>query len=314
MGPVTDNVSHGQSVGMRRHEADRRPQSGDAAKCSRNPERPPKVGALCKRNHARRKRGGPSACRAARRLGGVPRISGAAEDVVERVGARRKFGTVGLAEYHRAGRAEAPDDECIFLRNVIGIDRRPEGRPQPGDRRHILDADGQSAEKPRVLPFLNSPIELGRVVQCSRVQRDDGVEDRVELGDAFETRLDRFDGGDLAGGDSAPQFKGGQVCDDRPPPSQAGLQLGVQGFQRLLRHHLSDRLEQTSSDDGNPAADSGNVRVVGHHRERTRLLLENNRGCAFRKTHVSPCRQSASRRTEEGLCPSARHRWRTRRR
>ena len=196
---------------IRRHEADRRPQSGDAAKCSRDPERSTKVGALCERNHAGRKRGGPSAGRAARRLGGVPRISSAAEDVVERVGAGRKFGTVGLAEYHRAGRAEAPDDECIFLRNVVGIDRRPEGRPQPGDRCHILDADGQSAEKPRVLPFLNSPVELGRIVQCSRVQRDDGVEGRVELGDAFETGLDRFDGGDLAGGDSAPQFKGGQV-------------------------------------------------------------------------------------------------------
>ena len=107
--------------------------------------------------------------------------------------------------------AKALDDERIFLRDVVGINRRAERGPQPRDRRHILDAHGQSAEQTRILTPGEPRIERPRVIHGPRVQRDDGVQFLVELRDAFQRGANNVGHRDLAGANPALQLRRGQI-------------------------------------------------------------------------------------------------------
>ena len=136
---------------MGRDEADRRTQTDDAAERCRDAERTAEIGAFGERNHAGGERRGAAAGRSARALAGVPGIARPAEDFVERVAAGGEFRAVGLAEDDRARVPEPSDDLSVLVGHVVGVDRRTVRGPQRGDRRDVLDADGQSAERPRIV-------------------------------------------------------------------------------------------------------------------------------------------------------------------
>ena len=94
-----------------------------------------------------------------------------------------------------------------FGGDVIGIERRAERRAQSGDRRHILDADGEPAQQSRIFAAREPSIELTRVIHRLRVVRDHGVDLFVELPDAVEAGPDRVGHGDLSSADPPAQFR-----------------------------------------------------------------------------------------------------------
>ena len=181
IGPVTCSVSHTQSVGC----VGTRPTDG------RNPATPQNAAGM--RSEPPRSVPSASAIMPVARAAApppveppadfvrVPRISRATKNLVERVRAGGELRAVRLAENHGTRLAQAPDDKGIFLGDVVCVNRRAKGRPETRDRRDVLDANRQPAQRPRVVAFLDPPIELPRVIERLRIQRDDGVQRRVEL-------------------------------------------------------------------------------------------------------------------------------------
>ena len=206
IGPVTCSVSHTQSVGcVGTNPTDgRNPMTPQNAAGMRSdpPRSVPSASAIMPVASA----AAPPPVDPPADFVVIPRISRASEYVVERVGAGRELRAVRLAENDRARLAKPADDERIFLRHVVCVDRRAERRAQPRDGRDVLDADGQPAERSRIVALLDPAIELRGIFERMRIQRDDGVERGVVLRDTLETGLDRFDDGHFPRRDPPPQL------------------------------------------------------------------------------------------------------------
>ena len=112
--------------GPRGHQARRRPEPDDPAERCGDAQRAAQIGPLGQRDHACGQRGRAAAGGAARAPLRVPRIPGAAEDLVEGVAPRGELGAVGLAEDDGAGLAEAPHHERVLGRGC--------GRRRPASR------------------------------------------------------------------------------------------------------------------------------------------------------------------------------------
>src|SRR6516165_8480042 len=96
---------------------------------------------------ARGERGRRSARGATWRAAEVPGIVGAAVDVVEAVPVAEHIGHVGLAEYDRAGGANARDHERVLPGYEILERRHAPGGRQAVDVERFLDHDGNALER-----------------------------------------------------------------------------------------------------------------------------------------------------------------------
>ena len=229
IGPVTCSVSHTQSVGcVGTNPTDGRnpvtPQNAAGIR-SEPPRSVPSARAIMPVARA----AAPPPVEPPADFVGIPRISRASKHLVERVGAGRKLRAVRLAENHGTRCAQPADDKRIFLGYVVCVNRRPERRPQTRDWRDVLDADRQSAQRSRIVSFLDPAIELHGVIERLRIQRDDGVQRRVELPDALEARLHRFRDGHFPRGDS---------------PAATLLRKGRQDSRRPISHERDGAAER----------------------------------------------------------------------
>ena len=103
----------------------------------------PSASGTMPRSHRRRRAG----ARAAGRQRRVPGIARGREQRVVAERAVAELGGVGLADDHRAGGAQALDDDVVLLGHVVGVEARAEGRAQPGGADQVLDRHRHAGER-----------------------------------------------------------------------------------------------------------------------------------------------------------------------
>ncbi len=107
---------------------------------------------------------------------------------------------MGLADDHRAGRAQPPHDLGVLARGVaecVGAARGDLAR----DVRVVLDRDRHAEQRARVAAAA-APVGLVGLGQRALGEDDaEGVERRVEAGDPLEVGLGQLARGDVARGD-----------------------------------------------------------------------------------------------------------------
>src|SRR5207253_3055964 len=82
---------------------------------------------------------------------------------------------------------------------------------EPGDRGHVLDADGQAREQTHLLAAHQPQLQVAGVVERPGIERDDGVDGGVVALDARQARLDDLDGRDFARPDEPRELGGGAI-------------------------------------------------------------------------------------------------------
>src|SRR5262249_7021533 len=82
-------------------------------------------------------------------------------------------------------------------------DARRRGGAEPGRADDVFHRDGDAGERAGILARGDAPIErLGGGDGARVVDREEGAEARVDLGDAREARARELDGGELAAADA----------------------------------------------------------------------------------------------------------------
>ena len=194
-----------------RNEPDRRSEPDHAAERRGNPERPAQVRPFGERDHAGDEPSRAAACRAAGAARRIPRVARAAEHLVEGVPTGGELGTVRLPEDHGARVPQPADDQGILGGYVVPIERGAVRRTEPGDRGHVLDADGQAREQTHLLAAHQPQLQVAGVVERPGIERDDGVDGGVVALDARQARLDDLDGRDFARPDEPRELGGGAI-------------------------------------------------------------------------------------------------------
>jgi len=93
---------------------------------------------------------------------------------------------------------------------VVLVERRPERGAEPRHR-HVLDADGEPAQRARRLSAREPSLQLAGVVQGARVQRHDRVDDGVVTLEPREAGLDGLDRRHGSSADEPPELGRRQV-------------------------------------------------------------------------------------------------------
>ena len=143
--------------------------------------------------------GGQRHRRAARRSAAgerrVPGVERLAEDFVVGVAAGAEFRCVRLGEHDAATRLDPVDQRMRGFWNMVGMDRRAIGGPDPLDIHEVLDRDRQSSE-PAARVAAGQTALFGKpprvITGPLGTKRWQGVHRRLDRVDAGERRVDQF--------------------------------------------------------------------------------------------------------------------------
>ncbi len=221
---------------VRRHEAEAGAKPEDVVPAGRIAQASAVVAAVGDRQHAQRERDRGAAAAAA----GGPRlivgVAGRAIDGIVGVRAQAEFGHVGLADEDRAGAAHPLHHDAISRRNEVREDARAHRHRHALDGREILHGEREAVQRPPQLAARQLCIALARLRQQGGavLQRDDGVDPRVEPLDVVE-----MGGHDLDARDAPRADRRGQADrihhDDVGRRSRRQCQLAAIGS---ARHHV----------------------------------------------------------------------------
>ena len=165
----------------------------------RQPDRAAGIRAEGAEDEAGRYRGPRPARRAARDVGGVPRIAG--RPVVRVVPGRavRELGEVERADVECAGCVEPRKDGGGAIRHEVAPDLRAAGAHHPRPVEHVLVGEGDPVQRPRLVSGREGPVRrVGLGQRLVRIEAEEAVE---RAGVAFDPLY--AGGGDLAGGELA---------------------------------------------------------------------------------------------------------------
>ena len=121
-------------------------QSDNGAEAGRDSEAAAEVAAGRQPYLAGGERGGGSAGRAAAGLGGVPGVARLAEDLVEGVRSRAKFGGVGLGENYASFGFEDGYEKVGLVRHVVGEYGRAASAADAGHVNEVFDGYGEAVK------------------------------------------------------------------------------------------------------------------------------------------------------------------------
>ena len=199
IGPCTDSCDQPIGAGQVGTRPGRRAQADDVAEGGRVAQRAAHVAALGQRHEPGGQRRGRTAGGPARRQPVPVGVVGHAEDRVERVRARRELRHVRLADPDRAGRLQPRHHQLVASGTVFGVQRRAPRRPHAAGGVGVLVRDGQAVQRADRTPRGQRRVGgVGGGPRALGVQRDDGVDLRVELLDAVQVGLEQLARGDLA--------------------------------------------------------------------------------------------------------------------
>ena len=187
------------NLAERRHDAIARLVAEDAAGGSRTPDRTADVAAELERREAGGESGRGTSGRAARRPFQVPWVVRLAEHVVVALRVACVDRQVRLAEDDGAGRAQPGDRHGVDLRNVAAQFGCAGGRAHPDGLKGVLDRHRDAVERAQVPAVGQCPVRGVRLPAGPLdVERDNGVERRVQTIDAVEEEFEVVAGGDPA--------------------------------------------------------------------------------------------------------------------
>jgi hypothetical protein len=107
---------------------------------------------------------------------------------------------------------------------VVRDDLPPARRPQRGRLKAVLDREGDAVERPPALALRDCLVCLARALPRGvGVERDDGIELRVQSLDAREVVVEQLDAADLALADRVRE-RGRGAKGDVPPDSLARIE------------------------------------------------------------------------------------------
>ena len=184
-------------VGKRRHgelsalrnERLARPVTVHAAERRRHADGPADVRAHLERGEPGRQRGGAAPAAASRRAARVPGIAGAAVDRIVGLPVGQRGRDIGLAEQHRARRAEARRHRAVVRRDIALPLGHAAGGLETDDVDGFLQRDRQAAERRSLAPgggLIGGARLLARPLE---VADDDGVEPPVVPLDALDVEV-----------------------------------------------------------------------------------------------------------------------------
>jgi hypothetical protein len=194
IGPCTLPTSQGSGTGKRGTS----PTVGRSPTTPQNaagdPQGAPEVRAFGKGDHPAGERGGATAGRPASAQREIPWVARCAKDFVDRVRAGGEFRRVGLANDDGAGFLEPRHHRRVLARDVIGIERRPEGCTNAGCRCDVLDADRQAVKQAERLTRRQGMLGTLRARHRGVYgERADRIDFRIEPLDGIEVRQQEFD-------------------------------------------------------------------------------------------------------------------------
>ena len=210
-----------------------------------------------------------------------PPVLGSVERRVERQHHRRQLRRRIGVRQAAADRAAGADRRMRDVRHRLGDQRRRRARPRRCARR----------ARCRVMPPIRRPLCRRRDVARARSApfrstSTDGVASRKFIAgirlcppaSGFASLPCSASSASASSSVAGRKYSNGAASLRQPLPAAAS-QLVFERLERLLHHHLADRLEQPLADRGDLAADL-HVRGVGHHRDRPP---------AARRARSSPC-------------------------
>ena len=190
-GPTVPSAVHRSGCGYGGDQAPAGLETEESAAGRRDPDRAAAVATDAHGHHAAGDRGRGAAAGAARRVVATPRVAG--DPVAGRLGegVDAELRHVRLAHDDRSGRAQPPGDVTVLGgRGAVG--GAAEGRHRAGDDVLLLDGDRHPVQRSQGLAALLGGVALGRL-RPRRVGQHggEGVELRVEGGDARQRRLEQ---------------------------------------------------------------------------------------------------------------------------
>ena len=200
----------GQPVAAR-HPAGRGLQPDQPGMRGRPADRATAVGAERQRAEAGGHRRHRAAGGASGRQPRVPGIAGRPEDAVVGVALQGELRDIGLAQQHQPRGPQPRHRQLVPLRDEVAEERAAPDAGQAGDGDVVLHVEGHAIQRRERHP--GPPAGLagpGGGTGAGLVQRDDGVQRRVQPRDPGQHRLQRLDRGERAAGEQPGQGGGGQ--------------------------------------------------------------------------------------------------------
>ena len=187
---------------MLRDAAPRRLEAVDPAEGRGDPQRAAAVGAERDRTEPARHGRRGAAARSARCHLEVPWVSGDAEQRVVGHGLVAELRRVGLAQEHRARRAQPARGDRVFFRHRVAEEPRAAGRAQAAREDHVLERQRHAVESADRLALDHGDLGFAGVAQRDVAgDQAERVQPGIERLDPGQDGFGDFDGGDLLGAD-----------------------------------------------------------------------------------------------------------------